>query len=147
MVSQTVDGVKKSLGLIVIIIIIVIAATVMYKIYNATKTGGQVVGDVLGNQILASTTGVPVQRISVVRQAAEDLRSNMTIAWLVGSTMNIDEERWIEIINRSVKSAQEAKMLSQFFRELTGKSLRTEINDSFSASEKSKIANVYQNID
>lgn len=129
---------------LVVVVVVIVIAIVMYRLYKAAKSGATAVGDTLGDAIIAQQTGMPVQRIKVCREVANNLvNAIQTKVWFIE---DVDEEAFINELNRLV-AGNEAQLVAQFFKEQKPHGLKSYINDAFSEGEKARLKPfIYTNI-
>jgi hypothetical protein len=128
---------------IIMLIVVVVVVVIIYKLYKGAKAAAGAVGDTIGDAILAKSAGIPVQRVQVCREVANDLHSNIG-GWPL---YNVDEDAWIISLNR-LNKVVEVKIVSRFFKELRTDGLKSWIDKSFSDGEKQRlkqgiITNIY----
>jgi hypothetical protein len=138
--ASATSTVKSNINYILTIIGVVIIIIIIYNIYKAAKTGSNIIGQGIGNQILSQQTGVHPTRINYLRQLATDLWDNaVSRPWYAAFLVrDYDEQKFIDALN-SCMDGREAKLLSQFYKQASGESLRQAVNSSFSAANKAKV--------
>lgn len=124
-------------GIIVFVVVIFVIVAV-WKVYKGARAAAGAVGDTLGDAIIANANSMPVQRVQLCREVANDLVNNIG-PWY--TFYNIDEEAWISALNR-LETAVEAKLVSRFFKEQESDGLRSKVNGAFSTSEKARVKQV-----
>jgi hypothetical protein len=111
------------------IAIVVIIIVVLVKIYKSFKAGSASIGNHMGNQVISVQTGVQAARVGAIRQIAQDVEKAITRYWITNKIMYVLDAPFVNAINK-VYSAQEAQLLSQFYRENTGDSLKDILESS-----------------
>lgn len=135
-ISGVGDAVKQYGSLVLKILLIVVIVMVVWKVYKSVKAGTNAVGEELSDVIVSEQTGIPAARIEVCKQVVEDLYNSYKS--LLGM-YNVDEDAWINALNR-LAEAREVALVSQIWRQKTSfKTLKTMVDESFSASERQKL--------
>lgn len=148
--GQTAAGkVNETLQMILTIVIVAVVGFVIWNVVKAAKAGGKLVGDSIGGVIVQQQTGIPVARQGQIRQLSEDAHSALYGQkgffgyWQVTE----DEDAFIKAVN-DLKTATEAKLFSQYYKGINGKSARADANSFLSTSERARISNIIlQNLD
>lgn len=135
-VPKPVSGALDTIKWIVIIIVVVLIAKFIYGIYKAGKTATAAAGDAAANALLAQKTGIQLVRIVTIRSIAAELEQGYHKYWFGG--VNIDEEAWISSLNK-LAEAREVIVCSELYKEITGRSLKSDLNSAFDSSDKNKL--------
>lgn len=114
-------GGKGTVYWVVIAIVVIAIIAVLLQVYKASKLASVAAGDIAGDAIISNQTGVSVDRIAVCRQIAVDCREGMYIVF--GRVIWVTDNDVVEALNRC-RTPNEAILVSQFFREITGNSLK-----------------------
>ena len=115
---------------------------IIVSIYKAAKSGGNAIGNIIGDQTVSAQTGVDVNRIGYLRTLAFNLWEN-GVDLPFGSTSlprwmrDYDEELFIKAINACVNT-KEAAVLDEFYQQKSGEQLAQVIEASFTKSDKDK---------
>ncbi len=112
-----------SLAITVCIIILLV------KIYKAMAAGTNAVGQQIGNQTIAVQTGVPAARISYLRDVAVQANKGVYRIWGINKISWVFDDDVVAACNL-VNSAAEAALVSRFYKENTGDSLRYDVIES-----------------
>lgn len=126
--------------IVALILLIVFVAT---KIYKAVKAGGKAIGEELGDIAISTQTGVPKARITVCRDIAAAADRAISRVIFTNYIFWVTDDTLVAACNRVV-SAQEASLVSTFFKELHGESLKDIIEGSYMV-EASRIKITYRN--
>ncbi len=139
MAKQQKDLVSNTTAKILVVLIVVVVIAVIYKIYQASKKASSVLGDIAGSQIIAAQTGISVPRQQVCTEVAQSVRSACTIVPWVEKIVWVTDEDVVVALNRLI-GPSEASLASVNFKELTGKSLKTDVVDSGFMVDNSRAA-------
>lgn len=120
---------KKTIQWILIAIVSTVIIYVLYQVYKASKTAGNVAGELAGSAIIEAKTGVSIDRQLVCEQVAADVRDSMYIVPVIGYVSWVIDSDLVNALNRLV-TPNEAVLASEFFRQKAGRSLLTIINNS-----------------
>lgn len=146
MTSKTVNG---TLNKMIVLVIVVIAAAVAYQLYKAAQQGGKAAGKLLGEQIVYKQTGIEPARQKYIRSLAQQIRNAVTIVPMLDVIVWVSDSDVITALNQ-LQTAAEVSLVSDYFTELSGKQLGTDIvNNSgfFTSSSRAKIKSlVLQNL-
>jgi hypothetical protein len=145
--GQTAVGkVNDTLQIILTIAIVVVIGIIIWNIVKGLKAGGKLVGDAIGGAITAQQTGIPVARQNFIRSLVADIESNVTRVPLTGWKVWVSDTGVIEALNKLV-TGLEAKLLSEYYKQETGESLRKEIvfGGYFTEDSRKKINNIILN--
>ncbi len=111
---------------VISLVLIVTLIFVIVKVFKALKTTGAAVGDILGEQTTSVETGIPVARLKVLQEAATDINSYVHRYFFTNTVFWMNEDGVVAGCNKA-QSDKEAIMISRYFRQNTGQSLRTDI--------------------
>ncbi len=100
---------------------------VIYKIYQAYKTGVSAVGDITGTAINAAQSGVDASRIETCKEVAEAVQNAHSV-YLFGLFTYNHTDQIVAALNRLVTD-KEAILTSAYYRQNTGRSLKADITD------------------
>lgn len=114
----------------IIIIVVIAIIIVITKVYKAVKAGTNVIGKEIGDQILSQQTSIPVPRIKICREAATQCESAITRVPFIGTKIWVTDDTIVDALN-SLVSSQEATLTSQFFKEISGDSLKDVVEGGF----------------
>jgi hypothetical protein len=145
--AQTAVGkVNDTLQVILTIAIVIVVGLIIWNVVKGLKAGGKLVGDAIGGAITAQQTGISVPRQNFIRSLVADIESHVTRVPLTGWKLWVSDEGVTESLNKLV-SAPEAKLLSEYYKQATGESLRSEIvyGGYFTAESRKKINTVILN--
>ena len=134
-------GKKNNTGIyaIINIVCVIVIVALVVKIYKAMKAGTQTVGNDIGNQVISAQTGVQAARVALLRQLAIDLNTPIGFYWFTNTIMFVKDAEFVAILNKVV-SANEAVLLSQFYKESKGISLKSIIeSDHLDTAGKNSI--------
>lgn len=115
---------------------------IVVSIYKAAKSGGNAVGNIIGDQTVSVQTGIDVNRVSFLRTIAYNLWEN-GVDLPFGSKAaprwmrDYDEELFIKAINTCV-NVKEASLLNEFYQQKSGEQLAQAIEASFDSSNKAR---------
>lgn len=138
-IAETKSQVSGAITSILVLVIVVVVAVVLWKVYKGAKQAGSAVGETLGDAIIAQANNMPVSRVQVCREVANDLDNAISGWGGPGSWFNnVDETAFISGLNRLV-NASEARVISRFFKDLRSEGLRAWVNGALSTSEKAQI--------
>jgi hypothetical protein len=98
-------------------------------VYKASKTAGNVAGELAGSAIIEAKTGVSQDRQLVCEQVAADVRDSMYIVPVIGYVSWVIDSDLVNALNRLV-TPNEAVLTCEFFRQKAGRSLLTIIDNS-----------------
>lgn len=148
--GQTAVGkVNDTLQIILTIFIVGVIGFIIWNLVKAAKAGGKLVGDSLGGIIVQQQTGIPVARQSKIKQLAIDAHAAIygQKTFFGYTKINEDEDSFITALNQ-LKTAAEAKLFSNYYKEIDGKSPRIDANRFLTNSERARINNtIIQNLD
>jgi hypothetical protein len=132
---------KQYASLIIKIIVVAAVVYIIWKTYKSAKSGATVLGEKAGELIVSEQTGIPTARIQICKEVAESLHKDHFYYWL---DYAVDEEAWINALNR-LETAAETVLMCQYFREKNGRSVRSIAYDDFSAKERSRVKQIVWN--
>lgn len=135
-VPGPVSGALDTIKWIVIIIVVVIIAKFLYGLWKASNTGAKIAGDAAANGILATKTGIKLVRIVAIRGIVGELVQGYKKYWF--GTVDIDEDAWISSLNK-LAEAREVIVCSELYKEVTGRSLKSDMESAFDSSDKAKL--------
>lgn len=148
--GQTAVGkVNDTLQIILTIAIVAVVGIIIWNVVKAAKAGSKLIGDAIGSQIVQQQTGIPVARQNQIKQLAEDAHAAIYgVKGFFGYWQATeDEDAFIKAVN-DLKTATEAKLFSQYYKNINGKSARNDANGFLSTSERARINNIIlQNLD
>ncbi len=127
---------NKTVTTLVSVAILVVIIIVVYKVYKGIKATSNVLGNTVGNEVIAATLGISTARVVYIRSEATRLWEKGV--WSVFWVRNYNEEMFIVTINGMVTD-KEVRLLDQFYQEQSGERLRDVIDKSFKASDKAKV--------
>lgn len=110
----------------VVAVVIIAIVVVIAKVYKSWKIAQNAAGEELGNAIIATQSGVDAARIAVLKQAAVDAENAVSRVPLTGWKLWVDDDAVVAACNKVVTD-KEAGLMSRFYKEDTGESLRQEI--------------------
>ncbi len=131
-------GVALTLAITVCIIIIVV------KIYKAMQVGTKAIGGQLGNQIISVQTGIPAARIDFLKDVAKQANKGVYRIWGLNKITWVIDEDVVNACNQAVNVA-EAALVSQFYKQDTGDSLRYDVIESSFMTDSSRNKILYKN--
>lgn len=133
-------GNNKTLKIIVIAVVVVLAISIAYMIYQSLKKAADVAGNLAGDQALATTTRVSIDRVTYLRSVAANLWTNaVDRPWYAAWTVrDYDEAKFIDAINQC-NNVNEAAVLDSFYKEQSGETLKDVIVKSFSSADSAKV--------
>jgi hypothetical protein len=127
---------NKTVVTLVSVAIFIVIVIVVWKIYKGIKATSNVVGNALGNEVIAAQLGISTARVVYIRSEATRLWEKGV--WSVFWIRNYNEEMFIVTINGMV-SDKEVRLLDQLYSEASGERLRDVIDKSFTSSNKAKV--------
>lgn len=145
--GQTAVGkVNDTLQIILTIAIVAVVGLIIWNVVKGLKAGGKLVGDAIGGAITAQQTGISVPRQNFIRSLVADIESHVTRVPLTGWKVWVSDEGVTEALNKLV-TAQEAKLLSEYYKQATGESLRSDIvfGGYFTGASRKKINSIILN--
>ena len=117
-------------------VIIVLTVVVGFTVYKSLKAGAGSAAKALGNQAVSVQTGVPAERVALLRSLAETMwKDGVTNYWL---TYNFNEDLFIRSLNACVNATEEV-IQTGWYNEESGRSIRSDVNSSFSEGEKRRL--------
>ena len=128
---------KGWLNIIIMVVVIIAIVMIVKSIYNASKAGGLAIGEQMGKTIIELQTGIAPARQSVCEDVADTIfKTGYTVYPFIGSVFNVNDEIFINQINRLL-TTQEAALSNAMFKQKTGQNYSWLINDfTFSGSAR-----------
>ena len=120
---------NENLNTIVSIAILVFIILIIVRIYKAMQSGSKAVGSQIGNQVISVQTGIPAARIDFLKDVAIQANSGVYRLWGTNTVVWIVDDEVVQACNMVVSPA-EAALLSQFYKQNTGSSLRRDVIES-----------------
>ncbi len=118
--DKLITGKKSTLHWVLIAVVAIVVITVLYQVYTALKGGSQDIGKILGDKAVADKLQLPQERVSFIREKANDLWANSsgsTWTWLW--LRRIDKEAFIAAIN-SMNDTRELGWLDEAYKQAGG---------------------------
>ena len=121
------------------IFLMVMVVFIIYKIYKSTKVAANITGQILGNEVLSTTTGIKTDRIIYIRSEATTLwETGVQLKWAYHGLRIYDEQMFIKTINEMVAKG-EVILLDHLYQEASGERLKAVIDSRFTDSDKAKL--------
>lgn len=139
--KSTGDTIVKTIKIVAIGIAIILIINIISSFFKKVKKTTTAVGDQMGGVLTEQQTGVSIPRQQVCKAVAQDIWDNMHSEWRPWPLSNYyweDDEAIRIALNRLVTKG-EAIYASAEFRELSGKSLKSEIAGRLNKSEEDKV--------
>jgi hypothetical protein len=127
---------NKTVTTLISVAIIVVIIIIVYRIYKGLKATSNVVGNAVGNEIIATQLGMNTTRVVYIRSEAARLWNEgvKSMFWI----RDYNEEMFISTINE-MATATEVRLLDQFYKESAGERLKDVIQKSFKETDKAKV--------
>lgn len=138
MLKPIAGSAKKYLTTILTIVVVIVVLVVLYKFYKTAKTGSIIIGEELGKKYVENTTGVPGARQEAIKQYAKDLDEAVYRVPLTGYILWVTDDTVVAVLNKLVNAA-EAILISDYYKQLTGDSLRSGVLSTKVFTEHGKI--------
>lgn len=144
--QSSVAKVNDTLQIILTIAIVVVVGIIIWNIVRAAKAGSKLIGNAIGDKIVEAQTGIPVARQQFIRGLVAEVESSVTRVPLAGWIVWVADGGVVEALNK-LTTAAEAKLLSEYYKQETGNSLRRDIvfGGYFVEASRKKINSVILN--
>jgi hypothetical protein len=129
---------NKTVTTLISVAIIVVIIIIVYRIYKGLKATSNVVGNAVGNEIIATQLGMNTTRVVYIRSEAARLWEEGVTKKNWGILRDYDEEMFISTINE-MATGTEVRLLDQFYKESAGERLKDAIQKSFNAGDRAKV--------
>ena len=133
-------------GRVLTLIIVVVILFIFWQVYKLVKNGLNKAGNAIQNENLSSQApqgqSLNATQIAQIRLQAKTLWNEGVTNYLF---YDFDEDMFISIIN-SQPNGYAVELLSRFYQDESGRSLRADVDSCLNSSEIQRISKYYSNL-